>query len=87
MESNKRGVEKVMSEMRVNKDVTINRLSITYSQGADCCSEDQDIQEVTITTESSDLTDFYYLINTERWAIDDVDDFVDILIDFKKRMQ
>lgn len=76
-----------MSEMRVNKDVTINKLSITYSQNADSCSDDQDIQEVTITTESSDLTDFYYLINTERWAIDDVDDFVDILIDFKKRMQ
>lgn len=73
--------------MRVNKDVVISRLSITYSQESDCCDDSQMGQELTITTETSDMTDFFYLINTERWAIDDVDDLVDILIDFKKRMQ
>jgi hypothetical protein len=44
-------------------------------------------QEIEISAVSSDFRDFYFIIKTERWAINDVDEMIELLNDFKARLE
>lgn len=65
-------------------DIVVTDMSITYSQEADCMSETQNTQFLQINTENE--SGVYYVIKTDRWAFDDIDDLIKILNDFKSRM-
>ena len=57
-------------------------LKITFTQEKDCCSN-QD-QFITIKTQNGGGGDFF-VIETERWAFDCIEDLVRILYDFKNK--
>ena len=62
------------------------KLSIEYTQDSDCMQQDNLGQNLTIRNESDGVgDDSYIIIETDRWAIDNIEEFIDILTDFKKR--
>ena len=64
--------------------VRIDGASVTYAQSADGHSSDgEQILRVTAHTEIDE--GYFMTIETKRWAIDDVDEFIFLLEDFKKR--
>ena len=77
--------------------VGIQKVSVTYVQSDDTNhrSDICDAQELTISTEdaivseSDDLSNiggYYLTIQTERWAINDENELVDLIEDFKSRV-
>lgn len=72
-------------------EVGIAKMSITYIQTTDSNCEYQDVpQELTITTEdipTDDDCEYYFVISTERWAIDNPEDLTELLTDFKNRLK
>jgi hypothetical protein len=44
-------------------------------------------QEIEISAVSSDFKEFYFVIKTERWAINDIDEMIELLNDFKSRLE
>ena len=64
--------------------MTIESVKIVYTQEDDLHSED--IQELIIET-GDNGGGKYFVLKTKRWAIDDIDEIVKMLKDFKKRMQ
>ena len=52
--------------------------TLVYSQDGDSSQENEDCQEITISTENGGAGDFY-IISTNRWAFDKIADFVDLL--------
>lgn len=85
-----------------SEEIGIEKMSITYCQPLDESQEgdhDYDTQQLTISTEvsgacvgSSEIVrgeekdGFYLVLSTERWAIDDENDIVGLIKDFKERM-
>ncbi len=63
--------------------ITVGKVSAEYLQEADDTSTD--IQSLEISTEDGG-GGTYFLLKTERWAFDSIDDLVNILNDFKKRI-
>lgn len=60
----------------------LTKISCEYTQESDGCSPCYDEPNtIEMTTES----DQYFVIKTERWAIDDLDEFIGLLKDFKSR--
>ena len=88
-------------DLRSN-EIGIEKVSITYCQPLDESQEgdhDYNTQQLTISTEvsgacvgSSEIArgeekdGFYLVLSTERWAIDDENDIVGLIKDFKERM-
>jgi hypothetical protein len=64
--------------------IVVDAVSIEYSQSADCVSHDDDIQTIRIRSENNGTARFMVL-ETERWAISDIDDLIILLTDFKTR--
>ena len=63
---------------------TVDDVSITYIQDADCCTNRDEIQTLKIFTENSGVGRFIVL-ETNRWAIDDVEGIIEIIKDFAIR--
>lgn len=66
------------------KSATPSKISIEYTQPAD--SNSDDIQMLRISTEDAGAG-HYYVIETERWAFDDLNELMEVLQDFKKRLE
>ena len=82
-------------DLEKNNHVGIEEMSITYIQPADTCSNSDEIQTLTISTQygssiSFDDTDgFYFNISIpegKHWSIDNEEELVEIVKDFKKRL-
>lgn len=60
----------------------IESTSITYTQDSDSCDISNDNQQLEIFTEDAG-SGKYIVFKTERWAIDSIDELIEILNDFK----
>jgi hypothetical protein len=71
------------SNLTTNKmQAVIEDVKVTYSQ--ECDESSQDLQLLKIFT-SDNGTGKYIVFQTERWAIDSIDELIEILNDFKTR--
>lgn len=62
------------------------KLEIEYRQDSDCMQSDNFGQTLTVKTETdSVLSGHYFIIETERWAFDEIDELIAILKDFKSK--
>ena len=74
--------------------VGIESMSITYTQPPDTCSDSDDIQTITITTQcaesvSKDYDGFYFDItipNGQHWSVSDGKELSGLIEDFKRRL-
>ena len=62
-------------------------MKATYLQEPDTESEIPEVHELKIKTHGCGDSGIYYTISTGRWAFDDIDELIDILQDFKKRVE
>lgn len=83
-EENKKINIKISGIPKEDEDVVISDLSTTYLQKADCCSS-EDYNELLIKAEDGGGC-LFYVIKTDRWAFDDIDEVIDVLNDFKNRL-
>ena len=59
--------------------VKLEKKTLVFSQDGDQCQDEPDTsQEITIETENGGDGDFY-VIKTDRWAFDKIDDMVKLL--------
>lgn len=65
--------------------IHLDRVETLYSQAPDSCDENKCEQELKVWNEDAGSGRFY-VMSTERWAFDDIDDFILILQDIKSRM-
>lgn len=63
--------------------VSVNKVSVEYTQETDANS--RGIQFLDVSTEDGG-GGVYYVLKTERWAFDDINDLIKILTDFEKRL-
>ena len=68
--------------------VGIDNVSVTYLQNSDCSGEDgeESVQSITISTRNNGCARFIN-IKTDSWSIDDIDEFIKIIEDFKRRAE
>jgi len=74
--------------------VGIEEMSITYTQPADTCSDSEEIQHLTITTQMGNAVGdgeegFYFNITIpegEHWSVDEGDSLMALVEDFKQRL-
>ena len=73
-------------EIKYRDDEVYCKLSATYIQNSDTEDpiEPDGVQELTIYTEDSG-GGTYYVIETQRWAVDNLEDLTEVLEDYKKR--
>lgn len=66
----------------------IEQLSAEYTQEADAAASlhNSDINQIKIFTQDAGGKP-YLIIQTERWAFDNVEEFIDLLRDFESRLQ
>lgn len=69
-----------------NNEIALDDVSVTYTQNADCMSRDDEIQSIKIFTENNGA-DRFIVLETTRWAIDNVKSFIELLRDFEKRAE
>lgn len=68
-------------------DVGIFKVSVTYTQQADCNSDKDEDQYLTISTQDSPGSQPYYFeLRTDKWSFDDAEELNQILNDFIKRL-
>ena len=90
-------LEKIMRKDGIKEAIGIEQMSITYTQPADTCSSSDDIQMLTITTQSADSCGieeakkkegFYFDISIPEghWSVEDGDSLKALIEDFKKRL-
>jgi len=73
-----------------NKHVTLYEMQIKYTQPADGNDDTgDDIQELRVKTETNHGSedDYYFVIETYRWAFDEIDEVIELLKDFKNRFK
>ena len=73
------GFEKIPPDAVVVSDCTVN-----YSQESDCCGPQDEHNHLKIHTEDGG-GGMYMVIETKRWAINEIDELIAILQDFKTR--
>ena len=89
-------LEKISREENVLA-VGIEKMSITYIQPADTCSDSDEIQNITITTQCGDCCGieeaekkegcyFNISIPEGHWSVDNGDSLKALIEDFKKRL-
>ena len=64
-------------------EIKVQEIAITYWQ-EDCHSDNT--QQIKINTCSLG-GDFFYEIETEKWSFDEIDDLINLLNDFKSRIE
>lgn len=69
-----------MSEEKVE----LERLEATYTQDPDGMQDGNLKQQIKISTEDCG-GGIYYVISTERWAFDSVEDLVELINEFKEK--
>jgi len=57
---------------------------LTYCQDSDDCDTSTLVQELTITADDGGAGK-YFVIETKRWAMDSIEEFIDLLKDAAKR--
>ena len=72
--------------------VKLGKISVTYNQEPDDNDSTNDMQELTITAQPCLLhlydkgkSDHYLIIETNRFAVDGIDELIEILKDFSER--
>jgi acyl-CoA-binding protein len=68
-----------------HNNTSLLKLSASYAQGSDSEDDLNRDQTLDIWTENAGNDEPYLVFKTERWAIDDVDELVALLNDFKSR--
>ena len=63
--------------------VAVNKVSVEYTQEADGNSDGLQFLEVSTEDAGSGV---YYVLKTERWAFDNLNDLIKVLNDFEKRL-
>ena len=63
--------------------VAVNKVSVEYMQEAD--SNSNGLQFLEVSTEDAGAG-VYYILKTERWAFDNLNDLIKVLNDFEKRL-
>lgn len=63
--------------------VAVNKVSVEYTQEAD--SNSDGLQFLEISTEDAG-GGIYYVLKTDRWAFDNLNDLIKVLNDFEKRL-
>lgn len=63
--------------------VAVNKVSVEYTQEAD--SKSVGLQFLEVSTEDAG-GGVYYVLKTERWAFDNLNDLIKVLNDFEKRL-
>lgn len=63
--------------------VAVNKVSVEYTQEAD--SNSGGLQFLEVSTEDAG-GGVYYVLKTERWAFDNLNDLIKVLNDFEKRL-
>jgi hypothetical protein len=62
------------------------KLQIEYRQESDCMQSDKLGQNLIIRTESDGVqSGNFFIIETDRWAFDDIEEFIEILKSFKTK--
>ena len=62
------------------------KLQAEYTQESDCMQSDNLGQNLIIKTESDGVSSGnFFIIETDRWAFDDIDEFIEILKSFKEK--
>jgi len=73
-----------MKETKI-KGVDVDvKYEVTYSQESDSADDSNDFQFLKINNHNEGGGD-YYIIETERWAVNEIDELIELLNDFKKR--
>ena len=63
--------------------VAVNKVSVEYTQEADGNSDALQFLEVSTEDAGGGV---YYVLKTERWAFDNLNDLIKVLNDFEKRL-
>lgn len=66
------------------KGITVEKVTVEYTQEADDVSGG--IQTLTVTTDDGGAGK-YFVISTDRWAFDNLEDLHEIMKDFENRMK
>ncbi len=66
-------------------ETTLAHMTCTYTQNADSCDDKGGLQQLKVSTEDAG-GGFYFVIETERWAIDSLEQLTEILTDFDNRL-
>jgi len=74
-----------MDKETINKPKLIS-LKAIYEQEMDCSADSDDIQTIEISTEDGG-GGFYFVLKTERWAVDEPNELLELLEDFKSRLK
>lgn len=73
-----------MDKTTINKPKLIS-LKAVYEQEVDCNADSDDVQTIEISTEDSG-GEFYFVLKTDRWAIDEPNELIQLLENFKKKL-
>ena len=72
------------TETSYPNELCVEQITVTYAQPQDNYSpEYQSDQKITIKTEPGG----YFVIETDRWAFDEVDEIIEIINDFKSKLE
>lgn len=63
--------------------VQIDKVTVEYTQDAD---DTNGIQTLEVSTDDAGAGK-YFVIKTERWAFDNIEEFISLLRDFEKRIK
>ena len=66
-----------------DQPVAVNKVSVKYTQEAD--SNSDGLQFLEVSTEDAGAG-VYYIMKTDRWAFDNLNDLIKVLNDFEKRL-
>lgn len=66
----------------VSSGVEVHRMTCIYDQDPDNYQKDEDNQKLVVGTEPGG----YFYIKTDRWAFDNIDGLVEVLLDFKNKV-
>lgn len=70
----------------INPDkVGVTKVSVSYNQDCDSMDDTHDYQQLNLSTEDTGAG-AYFVLETKRWAFDEIDDLIAILQDFKNRI-
>lgn len=65
-----------------SEEIVVNKITVNYSQSNEMETETEDNLELTIDHQGAG---FYFVMKTDRWAFNDIDELVQLLKDFKKK--
>lgn len=65
--------------------IGVTELLVSYCQEADSNAAGDDFQNLEVKTEDAG-GGVFFVIKTDRWAFNDVDELINVLNDFKKRI-